>query len=197
MPKTPTLTNDEFIEHLKNGLQMFTTELYPLHPKQIGAIQRCTAIVDDETSAPNVPKKRAKQILLDLWTHSPETFLLCSLSMTPTQIGKLKTLNYMEAVLKWRDIVDFPEGLTKILHRHSDILPKQSPDNREASISIPLSQFATFVQDHFGRQTEVEISLPFSGSPLPYVRVGQDMKIELSWMVANAFIKQYRGKEYA
>ena len=78
------LTNESLVDLLKQELKIFSEDYFPLHEKQLKAIQRCIALVEEEEDKiiRNIPKRRAHVILKDLWTHIPEAFLLCSLAVT-------------------------------------------------------------------------------------------------------------------
>lgn len=184
------LTNESLIQILGQELEKFSEDYFPLHKSQLKAIQRCTVLVDEDEDKilKNVPKKRAHVILKDLWTHIPEAFLLCSLAAAPTKIGTLKSADYMTVVLRWWKDVSVPHGLTKTLDSHSDVLPKVFRDSREVLVSTSLDELLRFLQRTFNG-VPLQLSLPYSGSPLPYVRVGQ-AKLELSYELANAFIRQ-------
>jgi hypothetical protein len=193
---TNSLTNENLVNLLREELERFSEDYYPLHQKQLKAIQRCTDLVGEEESklVRNTPKRRAHIILKDLWTHIPEVFLLCSLAITPTRLGCLKSINYMEFISRWwRDIGVVPEGLSKAFDRHSDILPKVARDSREVLIPISLDELFGFLRQHFGGERR-QMSFAFSGSPLPFVRIERQSKLELSWDLANAFVEQHREK---
>ncbi|KJZ77305.1 hypothetical protein HIM_03029 [Hirsutella minnesotensis 3608] len=188
------LTNEKLVSLLKEELKRYSDEYYPLHTRQLNAIKRCTALVNTVESdiGDNSPKRRAHAILTDLWMHAPEVFFLCSTAATPSKLGTLKSMDYMESVLKWwEEITDPPGGLTKAFDRHSDILPSTPRDSRQVCLDVSGGELLGFLQQNFGH-TQVELSLPFSGKPLPFVRLDRNTKIELSWELVNAFTQQYR-----
>lgn len=180
------LTNETFVNLLDGELKKFSDDYFPLHSRQLGSIKRCTAVVDEVGIGKNLPRQRAHDILNDLWTHAPEVFVLAALAATPTKLSTLKSVDYMVSVLKWWEGVEVPGGLTKILDRHSDILPSVARDSLELRLPVAFGELLGFLQQNFG-QMQVEISLPFSGSPSPYVRVA-GVKIELSTELANSFL---------
>lgn len=119
--------------------------------------------------------------------------MLAALATTPSNLSTLKSVDYMEFVLRWWEGKKVPGGLAKILELHSDILPSTSRDCLEAHVPMTLGELLEFLQQNVGR-TETEISLPFSRSPLPYVRLA-DVKIELSIELANAFLRQRQSQD--
>lgn len=95
----------------------------------------------------------------------------------------------MKEIIQWWDEVEVPRGVTKTFDRHSDALPSTSRDQRQVSIKVSFGALLNFLHQRLGEQ-EVEMSLPFSGKPLPSVRLGSQAKIELSWELANSFTRQ-------
>ena len=191
MPKTKiTLTNTILVELLKQELAKFSDQYYPLHARQIQGIKRCTALAETDANeiGDNSPRRRAHNILSDLWTHVPPAFFLCGLSISPTELGTLKSIDYMTSILQWWGGVEVPAGLMRAYDHHSDILPTMSRDKRQIRQEVSLGELLGFLQQKYG-QEQGELSLPFSGSPLPFVRLDRHTKIELSWDIANSFIQ--------
>lgn len=190
--KREHLTNSALVNLLMQELEKFSDDYYPLHSSQLNAIKRCRSLVgiDDSEVGDNTTKRRARIILVDLWTHSPEAFLLCSLAITPSHLGTLKSTDYMKDVIQRWENVEVPRGITKTFDRHSDALPSTSRDQRQVSVKVSFGALLKFLHQRFGDQ-EVEMSLPFSGKPLPSVRLDTQAKIELSWDLANSFTRQH------
>ena len=193
--KKAPLNNDGLIDLLEKEIKKFSDDYFPLHSDQLKAIKRCTALVDTDESeiGDNSPKRRARTVLTDLWTHVPEAFFLCSLATNQTRLGTLMSTDYMKFVLQWWEEVNVPHGLTKSIDRHSDVLPTVSRDQRQISLEVPVGALLDFLQQNFGDQ-KVEMSLPFSGKPLPSVRLDRQAKIELSWELANSFTREYKSR---
>ncbi|MCJ1477235.1 hypothetical protein MMC13_005906 [Lambiella insularis] len=185
------MCNVMLVELLENRFHKFSEKDFPLHETELKSIKRCTELVKEEGKKiiRNVPKRRAHIILKDLWTHIPEAFILCALVVTPSQLGTLKSTDYMESIFTWWHSVVVPRGLAKTLDSHSDILPKVLRDSRELQVPISLDELLEFVRQNF-QGGQLQMCLPYSGSPLPFVRIKREAKLELSWQFANAFIQQ-------
>ncbi|KAI1489424.1 hypothetical protein F5X96DRAFT_670696 [Biscogniauxia mediterranea] len=186
------LTNKDFVDLLKTQYERFSDKYFPLHQSHLDAIRRCTDIVDADNVRRNVPKKRTRTILNDLWTHSPEVFVLAALAFTPTKIGTLKSRDYMGDILEWWEGKKIPGGLAEILDRHKDILPNASRDDFQISEPISLDELLLFLHQYFGR-TPVDLILPYNGRVQAYVR-HEDVKIEISPLVVNGFLEQRQSR---
>lgn len=193
--KKHTLDNSGFIELLDKELERFSDDSFPLSDKQLQAIRRCTNLVNTDKSdiGDNAPKRRARGILIDLWTHIPEVFFLCSLATTPTLLGTLKSEDYLKFVSQWWKNVDVPSGLTKTLECHKHALPAVSRDQRQVTVDVSFGALLEFLQRNFSQQ-RVELCLPFSGNPLPFARLGEQAKIEFSWEWVNLFTREYQAE---
>ncbi len=65
--------------------------------------------------------------------------------------------------------------------------------NRQVSLVVSFDELLAFMQENF-RGGQGELSLPFSGSPLPFVKLDGQTKIEPSWELANALIQKCQSK---
>ncbi|KAK3933766.1 hypothetical protein QBC46DRAFT_401315 [Diplogelasinospora grovesii] len=198
MPGTSSFTPEDLVRDLEAEHQTYSDQYYPLHKKKEDLIKRCVALVEaDGSSIKETRKKRARTILVDLWTHVPEVFFLCASKLTPTKLGNLTATGYMEVVSKWWDSVSHPQGLTNALDRHSNILPRISRDRREIRLRLKAEDLLSMFSAEFGNQ-DLEISLPFSGTPLPFVRIASSdekyVKIELSCVLANTILWQHQSR---
>ena len=191
--KKEPLNNHGLVVLLENEMRTFSDDYFPLHSNQVKGIRRCTALVDTNESeiGDNSPRRRARTILTDLWTHVPEAFFLCSLAINQTRLGTLTSTDYMKSVLQWWNEAKVPSGVTKTIDRHLDALPTISRDQRQISLVVSSGDILEFLQQNFGHQ-KAEMVLPFSGKPLPSVRLNGKAKIELSWELANSFTREYK-----
>ncbi|KAF2742026.1 hypothetical protein M011DRAFT_472603, partial [Sporormia fimetaria CBS 119925] len=71
----------------------------------------------------------ACQILSQIWAASPEVFVLCALSTTPTSLGTLKSSDCVPKLVTWWKTALHPNGLAAALSRHRELLPDQSLGN--------------------------------------------------------------------
>jgi hypothetical protein len=123
---------DEILRDLADEMrQCFGEDYIPLSKAQSAATKKCSDLVVQEPTSwsRNTIKTRAHTILSDLWTYSPEIFILVALSVTPTKLGTLKSDKYLQVLLRWWNSVHHPKGLQEIINHHSDILPprQESP----------------------------------------------------------------------
>ncbi|KAH8910550.1 hypothetical protein BR93DRAFT_274356 [Coniochaeta sp. PMI_546] len=183
------LTTSGLIKLLEDELNTYSSEYYPLHASRLKRIEKCSTLVDADAGEfpTNVPKRRAHSILRDLWTYAPQVFFLCASATTPTDLGTLKSTDYMSSVVRWWKDVEVPEGLTKTIDNHSDILPTDSRDKRQIRQTVSSAELLGFLLRSF-EDKQVELTLPFSGQPLPFVRLDEHTKIELSWTLVKSFL---------
>jgi hypothetical protein len=118
-------STQHLIDACESTRKTFSDKFYPLTTERLQAIQKCTAIVrlDRGLIGKNRPKRRAHIILTQFWTYCPEVFILCALSIYPTALVGLKTVDYLEIMLRWWEQVEHPKGLTAVLIQYPDILP--------------------------------------------------------------------------
>ncbi|KAI1437348.1 hypothetical protein GGR50DRAFT_97704 [Xylaria sp. CBS 124048] len=199
------LAMSDFINALHQALaNIIAKPPNPLHSDQVDAIQRCTVLVNSPVSTKNTPKRRAKRILSDLWKYNPQLFVLCSLAMYPSRIGMLKSTNYLEAMVEWlkQNNITIPiKELSRIVDDYPHLLPDTvaPASSLESSVPISPSEMLEFFKEHFGmigvalerhtaRLPEMDLSLPYAASALPYIRINQHVKLELSWKAASTLI---------
>jgi len=197
MPKAEKrrLSNDDLVDLLGKELEKFTDEYYPPHGRKLQALKRCTDLVNinSEEIGVNAPRRRAKEILTDLWTNVPHVFLLSSFAITPSLLGTIVSTDYMKPVLRWwNGIEDVPRGLAMCMDRHSDALPTASRDQRQVIIETRFGAVLDFLQQEFGDQTATMI-FPFTSTPAPSVRLKQGIKIELPPHIAASFTQYYQS----
>lgn len=121
-------TIDELIGVLETERTAFGTEYFALSEKQRTSLKKFTDLVNLSANDVhnNANKKRAQVIMVDLWRHVPEVFILCALPMTFGRLGSLKSNDYLRPIVNWWQKVDHPVGLTATLQQCSDILPMKS-----------------------------------------------------------------------
>merc|ERR1712098_661135 len=167
----------------------FSEHFYPLHAKDLLALKQCAQLVDLDPTVigDNAPRRRAKTILTDLWTHAPELFFLCSLAINRTRLGTLLAKDYMAAIVQWWKDFAIPNGLSKCIDRYAGNLPTESRGKHQVVLKTSCRSLLEYLLQKFSDQ-EVEISFPFDGTPLPTARVDRDMKIEMSVETAHRFM---------
>ncbi|KAF2845021.1 hypothetical protein T440DRAFT_284832 [Plenodomus tracheiphilus IPT5] len=134
MSREQRLSQDHLRDLIDEKRLCFGDDYVPLSTAQSTSIKTCSDLVtDDPTSWPrNSQKKRARTILIDVWTHSSELFVLVALSVTPTKLGTLKSNTYLQELLKWWQSVPRQKGLQELVDRHSDILPPRKEISRSS-----------------------------------------------------------------
>ena len=121
------MTDESLRDIAAETLGSFKDHYIPIPESRIIAAQRCLKLVEmDPTSIiKHTVKRRAHLIMCELWKRSAELSILVALSVTPTQLGSLKSETYLGVLIEWWDAVPHPKGLTEFLEVHSDILPHQ------------------------------------------------------------------------
>ena len=115
------LTEEKLIEALETERKTYCAEFVPLHPKKLALIRKSVELIAKKRDSirRNSAKTRAHIILTDLWSFKKETFVLCASRFFPTQLGSLKSENYLRKVQEWwkdEDLVH-PVGLEETLRR--------------------------------------------------------------------------------
>jgi hypothetical protein len=196
------LDDNKFIAGLQEKLQEFSVECFPLTTKQIDRLKRSKLLIAQDASdiVKNIPKKRAHTILTELWTHLPEVYFLCSLAFNQSELASLKSSTYLAAASQWWHGVDKPQGLTRFMDLNKDALPsalESPPDSREVQIPITCKELFSFLLEQFG-EMQLQISCPYNGIPLPFVRLGSNdsfVKMEMSVNVVHAIGRQIMQRQ--
>lgn len=122
--------------------RQFSDIFVPLTTNQVDNIKRCSRLVatDPSTIHRNVPKLRARTILNDVLECSEELFFLCALSARPTQIGSLKSQDYLRGLMDWRKDKTCPKGLRYAITHYYALLPrKKATRERHRITPSPLN----------------------------------------------------------
>ena len=119
------LTTLKLLDLLEIERRAFSDDYLPFTQKQLQAITKFSNLLalDRTTIRRNIPKTRAHIILSDIWAHSSEIFLLCTLATNPTNLGSLKSQDYLRILLGWWNEVGHPTGLTEAMNHHPSVLP--------------------------------------------------------------------------
>ncbi|EWZ78492.1 hypothetical protein FOCG_18139 [Fusarium oxysporum f. sp. radicis-lycopersici 26381] len=179
------LDDNKFIAGLQEKLQEFSVEYFPLTTKQIDRLKRSKLLIAQDAS--------------DI-THLPEVYFLCSLAFNQSELASLKSSTYLAAASKWWHGVDKPQGLSRFMDLNKDALPsvlESPPDSREVQIPITCKELFSFLLEQFG-EMQLQISCPFNGIPLPFVRLGSNdsfVKMEMSVNVVHAIGRQIMQKQ--
>ncbi|KAG8664441.1 hypothetical protein FPOAC2_14343 [Fusarium poae] len=196
------LDDNKFIAGLQEKLREFSLGYLPLTTKQINRLKQSKLLIAQDAShiVKNIPKKRAHTILTELWTHLPEVYFLCSLAFTQTELASLKSRTYLAAASRWWHEVDKPQGLTRVIDLTKDALPsvlESPPNSREVQIPITCKELFSFLLEQFG-DTQLQISCPYNGIPLPFVRLGSNdsfVKMEMSVSMVHAIGRQVMQRQ--
>ncbi|XMA19880.1 hypothetical protein WAI453_012671 [Rhynchosporium graminicola] len=140
------LTVEKLLEVLEAERRTYCSQFVPLHPKKLALIRKSVELIaqkyDSIRKRRNSAKTRAHIILTDLWTLNKETFVLCSSRFFPTQLGSLKSENYLQKVQEWwnDEGLVHPIGLEETL-RQLDVLKvlQEAPDMQGESPAFPCS----------------------------------------------------------
>jgi hypothetical protein len=125
MPSDQNLTDEKLLELVEKERHTFSGDYFPLHHKNLDAVKKCSDLIAQDRNSihRNTPKTRAHTILTDIWAHLPEVFVLCSLAITPTRLGTLKSRDYLRKLLKWWEKAEQPKALVETIIRLSKVLP--------------------------------------------------------------------------
>jgi hypothetical protein len=114
MSQNSDLTIEIFIDLLDCELAKYSHDYVPLHKSKENRIAKCCeiAVLDRSAIAKNPRKRRAHDILNDLWTILPEVFVLCASTIYVWHLGSLKSIDYLSKIKAWWKLVRHPTGLT-------------------------------------------------------------------------------------
>ncbi|KAL2794912.1 hypothetical protein BJX66DRAFT_325093 [Aspergillus keveii] len=167
------------IDACESTRKTFSDKFYPLTTERLQAIQKCTAIVrlDRGLIGKNRPKRRAHIILTQFWTYCPEVFILCALSIYPTALVGLKTVDYLEIMLRWWEQVEHPKGLTAVLIQYPDILPGKPNIPSLSSYSADLAEIdlIDFLATSTRAHDPLTIKVPDALNENPVIELSREM----------------------
>ena len=162
------LTNETLIDLLDCELKRYSEEYVPLPRSKVDRIAKCCNAVALARSSigRNPRKRRAHDILNDLWATFPEVFVLCASTVYVWHLGSLKSTDYLIAIKAWWKLAHHPAGLAKTVTQLNILktLPLRQLEGCSVS-TTPLLESAGVTQDLAACTNPVEIPLktcPFS-----------------------------------
>lgn len=127
------LSPEKLVNLVDTTCRQFSESFTPLTRNQLENIRRCSRLVatDPSTIHRNVPKLRAHTILSDVLECSEELFVLCALSVSPTQVGTLRSEAYLRLLTEWRRDKQCPKGLRATITHYCALLPRKKPASEQ------------------------------------------------------------------
>ena len=127
----------ELLNLIDTTWRQFSETSVPLTSNQQNNIRRCSRLVatDPSTIHRNAPKSRAHRILNDILRCSEELFFLCALSACPTQLGKLKSEDYLRGLVDWRKDKTCPKGLRYAITHYYALLPRKKATGERPKVT--------------------------------------------------------------
>ncbi len=121
------LTDERLLSLLEQQRQRFVDGSSLLDGQGLTRLERSTRLIqlDLATIKDNAPKRRAHDILRNMWINVPSVFVLCAVATTHDKLGTLKSVTYMAAVSTWWHRVGEPANFTRAIeaHRRAGHLP--------------------------------------------------------------------------
>jgi hypothetical protein len=120
------LTPQELVDRLQIKLQDISKhngKLFPEYVKSLKTYQNCM----ESQRKTFFEKNRARGIMAYLLKHMPEVFFLCSLVVTPTDLGKTSLKDCLKDIQSWWDTLPPHPALTNVFEeaRNSGHFPNQ------------------------------------------------------------------------
>ncbi|KAJ6009028.1 hypothetical protein N7499_006335 [Penicillium canescens] len=172
------LSPERLVNLIDTTWRDFSDTLVPLTNNQRERIKRCSLLVttDPSTIHKNVPKKRAYTILNDIMGSSEELFFLCALSVTPTELGTMKSDAYLANLLEWRKEKTCPKGLRYAIEHDYSLMPKKKATHDPAYRTILQEEdLANFMKSYSGMHGSFMIRIPDNINEDPAIEISRDM----------------------
>ncbi|KAF2650677.1 hypothetical protein K491DRAFT_124953 [Lophiostoma macrostomum CBS 122681] len=138
MPSEKAFTLNKLLHRIEASKDSFSETFAPLTQAQIRKIQKVSAFIARPTGRHD--SSRSVVVLTEIWNCTPQVFVLCALTNSPSKFFRLCREAYLQKLIAWWDRVDHPAGLAQILDKYAYILPpkRRSTTFKSGSLASPL-----------------------------------------------------------